>query len=45
MFENGHTSLITSSKLANFALKTVKYSLNRGDMAKLNSEALTQTLA
>lgn len=45
MFRNGHTSLITSSELVNFALKTCRYSLNRGEMAKLNSGAPTQTEA
>ena len=43
MFKNGQTSLITSSELVNFALKTRKYSLNCGEMAKLNSRAHTHT--
>lgn len=45
MLKNGQTSLITSSELVNFALKTCKYSLNCGEMAKLNSRALKQTEA
>lgn len=45
MLRNGYTSLITSSESVNFALKTYKYSLNRGEMAKLNSRALMQTEA